>query len=475
MLKTKNVFIGIVVTFIWLCIWQIFSALTGLDFLFPSPVKVFLCLWGMIRQVNTWQILLNSCFLIMIGFFASFFIAVVLGIISHKQRVIKIFLSPVVEIMKSLPVAAFIILVLMWAGASRVAMIISGIVVFPIVYHCIMEALDNLSKELDEMSAVFGLSQQKKMCYIIFPQCIPYLRTALKTSVGMGIKAGIAAEVIGLSPKSIGGEMYLSKLYLEGDLLLAWGFLIIVVSFLLEEVLLRILSLIFVFFGRWNSCNDLEKIRSMALNETYDLMDDTTDAANERIVVDNLTKSFDGENVLKDVSLEVSSGQILCLMGESGVGKTTMLKCILGIEKVDSGNIHLPGDVSAVFQESRLCEHMSAMENVCMVMDNSIGCKKKAMEMLLELLDEDSITKPVKFLSGGMKRRCEIVRAFAKNSKAIVLDEPFAGLDDVNKKLSMKFIMKHSRKRPIVITTHDYRDVDDLNAKAFIIDKELHN
>ena len=177
------------------------------------------------------------------------------------------------------------------------------------------------------------------------------------------------------------------------------------------------------------------------------------------IEVDRISKSYDGKPVLTDFSLDISQGSSYLITGASGAGKTTLLRIILGLEQPDSGRVRLLGDykysrvnAGVVFQEDRLCPDFSAVQNVAMV---SRRCSERiAREELEHLLPADELDKPVRELSGGMRRRVCIVRACIIPSDVLIMDEPFAGLDADNRKKCIDYIRANQGSEPLVITAH---------------------
>ncbi len=178
------------------------------------------------------------------------------------------------------------------------------------------------------------------------------------------------------------------------------------------------------------------------------------------IDLENICKSFGDLKVLDNFNLEIENDHSYVITGESGKGKTTLVRILLGLEEPDSGRVHLMGDykypylnAGVVFQEDRLCENFTAVENVVMV--NKKNSVKVAEEELMKLLPAESIHKPVRELSGGMKRRVAIVRACAIPSDMLILDEPFTGLDKDNKKKAIDYIREKQGRNPLLITAHD--------------------
>lgn len=180
--------------------------------------------------------------------------------------------------------------------------------------------------------------------------------------------------------------------------------------------------------------------------------------------VENLSKSYGGETVLKDLSFTAAEG-VTCIMAPSGRGKTTLLRILLGLERPDSGRVAVPEHFrwAAVFQEDRLLEQLDAMGNLRFVLGGS--CREKAAaELLRELGLEDAGHKKVRDFSGGMKRRLALARALLVPSDALVLDEPFAGLDEENRARALRCIRRYGAGKAVLLVTHEEMDAAGLDA-----------
>ena len=181
--------------------------------------------------------------------------------------------------------------------------------------------------------------------------------------------------------------------------------------------------------------------------------------------VQNLCKTYDGKEVLRNVTFSATSERIICVMAPSGTGKTTLLRILLGLEQPDSGTIDIPQNFrwSAVFQENRLLESLDAMENLRFVLGNQFD-PQEATALLRELGLDDIEGKPVRSYSGGMKRRLALARALLAPADGLILDEPFAGLDEVARGWCIRCILRKAVGRIVFLVTHDPADVDSLNA-----------
>ena len=174
--------------------------------------------------------------------------------------------------------------------------------------------------------------------------------------------------------------------------------------------------------------------------------------------IQHLCKSFDGKVVLDHVSLTLESGGTVCLMAPSGRGKTTLLRCIAGLEAPDSGQItDLPERIAYVFQEDRLCDGFSAVDNIRLVTGKALG-EGEIRRHLEELGLAGSLDQPVRELSGGMRRRVVISRAVCFGAALLLLDEPFKGLDDEARQQTADYILRHRGAAAILCVTHDRED-----------------
>ncbi len=177
------------------------------------------------------------------------------------------------------------------------------------------------------------------------------------------------------------------------------------------------------------------------------------------IVISNLSKSFGDKTVLNNVSLTVPYGSYVRISGESGIGKTTLLRILCGLEKPDSGELNgfSSKDVAFLFQEDRLFPELSALGNVALVIRHGTKAEKKARakQLLLDLgLDEADFYLRPSELSGGMCRRVAIARALAYDKPILLLDEALRGLDTENAERAARIIEHESIGKTVIFVTH---------------------
>lgn len=204
---------------------------------------------------------------------------------------------------------------------------------------------------------------------------------------------------------------------------------------------------------------------------------------------EHLSKSYKGREVVKDVSLQVNSGQIVGLLGPNGAGKTTCFYMIVGLVKADGGKVsieqqdltHAPmhgrarAGIGYLPQEASIFRKLSVSDNIMGILETRKELtkqqRKDKMESLLSEFNINHIRDSAGMaLSGGERRRSEIARALATDPTFILLDEPFAGVDPISVG-DIKSIIRHLQNRGIgvLITDHNVRETLDICEKAYIV------
>ncbi len=458
--------IGIVV--FWLLVWQLVSVLVGNPVLLCGPADVVVALAGDVITSAFWLAIGGSLVRIVAGLAAAFACGLVFGAFAWRSPFFGDVLDPAIRFLKSVPIVCFIVLLLIWFGSTYVSAIAVFLVAFPAFYFATIEGLQARDGKMLELLQVFGVSRMRRVAALYVPTLTPFLTATGRVAVGMGWKAGVAAELIGLPFGSIGTNIYQAKITLSSADLLAWTAVIVLLSLICERVFLWLLKR----SGDWSWNAALPRYQAPATGLSPEAPTGEASGNRERgtvpfsrlgslVSLEGVTKYFDGRAVVDDLSAEIGPGERWGLSSPSGSGKTSLLLMAAGLLAPDAGSVKSNARLGMVFQETRLFENQSALDNIRLVAGHH--CSLVAIEGLLqELLPGQDFMKPVAQFSGGQRRRIEVVRALAAASQLVLLDEPFTGLDEANKVIVQTFILQHLDGRALIIASHDRQDFDAL-------------
>lgn len=212
----------------------------------------------------------------------------------------------------------------------------------------------------------------------------------------------------------------------------------------------------------------------------------------EIIRLEHVTKSFDGQKVLDDLSLSVNEREFLTVIGRSGCGKTTMLRLINGLQKPDSGKVYVEGEdvdntdlialrrrIGYVIQNKGLFPHMTVEKNISYVpvisgKKNKEENHRQALRLLkLAGLEESMAGRYPSELSGGQQQRVGIARALASDAKILLMDEPFGALDEITKRAMQDEVLSLQAQlhMTIVFITHDIREAMKLGDRVLVMEQ----
>lgn len=237
--------------FLALCLWQLAAVLVDNRLLLVGPLQVAGRLWQLLGEKTTWQALGYSFGRISLGFFLAFALALVLAAVSARFPLAEILLRPYVLAIQTVPVASFIVIALLWLSGRRLSIFISFLMVLPVLYANALQGFRAADRQLLEMAQVFRMPRFRRIRCIFLPALAPYLKSACHVALGLCWKAGVAAEVIAVTEKSVGGMLYDAKVYLEIPDLFSWTVLIVAVSLGFEKVFLALLDSITQRLIQW--------------------------------------------------------------------------------------------------------------------------------------------------------------------------------------------------------------------------------
>lgn len=226
----------------WVLVWHWAAGAMDNPLLLPGPVQVLKCLGQLMTRAAFWQITAASIGRILLGTVCAVVLGVLLAAVTESSSLLHVLIAPVMTAMQATPVASFTILVLIWLERDWVPVLICGMMVLPVIWGGVSGGIRAADRQLLEMGRVFRLSTLTKLRRIWIPSVLPFFRTACSGALGLGWKAGIAAEVLTVPRASIGRMISESKLYLLTEELFAWTLCVVVLSLLLQKGMQKLLK-----------------------------------------------------------------------------------------------------------------------------------------------------------------------------------------------------------------------------------------
>lgn len=432
----------------WLAVWVLVAALVAQPLILPGPGAVALALLRLICDAGTWAILAGSGARILGGLALAAVCGGLLAGISVRSRAFARLVAPALSFVKATPVACVVVLLLIWLGSARVSIAAVFLMALPGVYFSLVEGLSQVDKPLEQMFRLHGVRGWRLFCAHTWREVLPFVLSCARAVIGMSWKAGVAAELIGMAVGTVGERIYQAKLLIEMADLLAWTVLVVAASWACERVLVWLLRVSGpVAWGaavRAHGHGLRGRARAAGDGAAAELALAVGDRAPWAPALDGLV-------------LNVPAGGRICVMGASGAGKSTLLALAAGE----------CAPCSMVFQDARLVESASALDNVLVCADARVDASSAAALLRL-LVPGVDVHARVAELSGGQRRRVEIARALLCPGGAVILDEPFTGLDTAARDACAEVVLDLLDGRMLLLATHDVADAQALDISDII-------
>lgn len=432
----------------WLAAWVLVASLVAQPLILPGPGAVALALLRLVCDGGTWAILAGSGARILGGLALAAVCGGLLAGISVRSRAFARLVAPALSFVKATPVACVVVLLLIWLGSARVSIAAVFLMALPGVYFSLVEGLSQVDKPLEQMFRLHGVRGWRLFCAHTWREVLPFVLSCARAVIGMSWKAGVAAELIGMAVGTVGERIYQAKLLIETADLLAWTVLVVAASWACERVLVWLLRVSGpVAWGaavRAHGHGLRGRARAAGDGAAAELALAVGDRAPWAPALDGLV-------------LNVPAGGRICVMGASGMGKSTLLSLAAGE----------CAPCSMVFQDARLVESASALDNVLVCADARADASS-ATALLRLLVPGIDVHARVAELSGGQRRRVEIARALLCPGDAVILDEPFTGLDTAARDACAEVVLDLLDGRMLLLATHDAADAQALDISDII-------
>ena len=242
MIRGRNFVKNLLAALFWVAAWHILSLYLGNSLLLPTPLQVLWRLGELMATADFWRLTAVSIGRILLGVVSAMLLGVLLAVLTTASSLLDALFAPAMTAMQATPVASITILVLLWLDRDYVPVLICGMMVLPVVWSNVCAGIRSADPQLLEMARVYRLPRLRVLRRIYVPAVLPYFRAACGSALGLGWKAGIAAEVLTVPRSSIGRMISESKLYLLTEDLFAWTLAVIVLSLLLQKCILWLLK-----------------------------------------------------------------------------------------------------------------------------------------------------------------------------------------------------------------------------------------
>jgi ABC-type nitrate/sulfonate/bicarbonate transport system ATPase subunit/ABC-type nitrate/sulfonate/bicarbonate transport system permease component len=450
-------------------IWAAGSLAAG-SFFVPAPWITVADTAVLLSRTGTWVQILITFVRVCVGFLVGFVAGTAAGIAIGARREARALLRPLVMFFQGMPPLLWAIPLVALMGIGHLpTIIVITLITFPLVAVTIGEGMTTLPRDLGEMLAVFAPGFRARVRELILPHLAPFLGAAVNAGLVLAVKASVTAEYFGAND-GIGFQIQSAYMSLRIRTLFAWAAVLILLILLVTSVLPRLRQAVRILAAAARG--------RAAANGGAEEVEDLKRAFSRRKAAAAITLravSFShrrADRLLKDVSLTVRPGRVAVLTGESGVGKTTLLKLAASLLKPAGGTVSAPSRIGFVFQDDRLLPWRSVAENTALPLLHQGVPRRGALAFASWLLAEAGLAgegaKKPEELSGGMKKRAALARCFARLPDAILMDEPFSGLHArARAHLWEMFLRLHAlHPVPALIVTHYPEELGALGRHA---------
>ena len=239
--KLKQAALSLLIAAFWIEVWWIIALLIKKPILLPSPQATAVELLSLLSTKAFYSVLLATLTRVMLGLVLGITLGILLALLCHVFSLLKMFLSPLISIIRSTPVASFIVLLWVMLDGNSLTVMVAFLMVMPIVWQNTLDGFASIPRELVEVAQVYELTLKRRYEVLVLPVLSRYIFPAVITSVGLAWKSEIAAEIIAYTKNSIGAHINDAKTAILTAEVFAWTIVIIAMSLCLEFLIKKLL------------------------------------------------------------------------------------------------------------------------------------------------------------------------------------------------------------------------------------------
>lgn len=420
----------------WIIIWQLIALAVHNELVFASPWQTLSAFFAMAQTWPFWRSALTTVFTISSGFLIACVLGIICGVIASHEERFRIFIQPFSEACKSIPVACIIVVLMLWFGSGGVVIAVVFLISFPAYYEAMLKAQTSQNSMSKNVLARMGVPKKNIWLAFIWPRSLHFIESTSRSAVGTAWKAGISAQVIGLLGGTLGDEVYNAKLLLETGRLFALTIVIVFLAWVCEQLFLLLLHY------------SQEACIKLSLKRTP-----PSPQKPEALAVQDVSFAYEGKPLIRDFSLTIEPAHSVLLQGATGSGKTTLLSIILGSLMPSTGTVSAPRYISYSPQVLSLPHTLSVEQIMRLVVPETSFTT--ACKLIKKHIGSEGLARSCVRLSGGQARMVQLILALFAPTQAMLLDEPFQGMDESMKKAAHALLLKYAHKRPVLITAHE--------------------
>lgn len=233
----RKYLVGLMSVGLIILLWTIYARSIDNPYILPGPISTIEYLSTLLAELETYKTIITTLFRLLIAFTLSLSLAVILGVFAGNKEIVDEFLHPITSMLRSLPIASIIIIIVIIFGNQTSLYIITFLMIFPICYEATKAGVQNIDQSIKDALALEGLAKWKLILFVQLPLALPFIYTAITQSLGLGFKVIVMAEFISQSKSGIGRALKDGSISIDYQAVFAWTFIIIFIVIIFEFIL----------------------------------------------------------------------------------------------------------------------------------------------------------------------------------------------------------------------------------------------